>query len=873
MRRAYFYLYRRVEFINFVAIYVLFSPEDILGYNLNVKELSMARARLTNLLSMNKIRLSVAAVIGVLCLSACNDENPWVGQGEGRISPRVAADPAVKDVAPTLRAGEDGFPVPTVSDLKLSLTKADGTMSQTWESADLFPTDKLFKIGAYTLEASYGESDAEGFEKPYFYGKADFTVMEDEVAEPTLTAKLANTMVSVDYTQDFLNYFKGYATQLHSAGGDFITIEHGETRPVFLRPGEVTITMSITKQNGVSATIEAAKFSADPQHHYHLTFDVNGGETGDAQLQVIFDSSIVTDDVVIDLSDELMLSPEPKVVPTGFTHDTPIDLVEGSVPDSPAYFTITALGGMSAVTLTIDSKSLQELGIPSEIDLLSASESQKALLTQYGLEVKGLWRNPDKMASVDITGLLSYLKGNDTHKFTLVVKDKLSKVNLPVTAVFSTEPVVLKITSTPSVGLEDTEATITVDYNGSAPTKNITVEALNTFGVWKPCNIISASKSNTRAAESYNIRFELPESDDDVKIRVKYKDSVKDEGVIVRSGAVLKVKSTGDIWATKASLQLRKKSSTPYSSMKYYISTGGGSYVAANPTVNESTGMVTFTGLTAGTSYSVKASDTNQYEESYAASTFTTETAQQPQNAGMDTWSQSAGWHRTSVGIGKETIYEYYPGSSNNDYWATRNAMTAGDWGYASCFYNAYSGTYSAAGANGQAAEICSIGWSNTAQNTYTLLGGNCNQVSAGYLFMGTYSYNHDTNTETVNLGRPFTSRPSSVQFDYKYAPVSGESWDVVVVVENREGGKTTELGRGTVVSAETVSNFTSINVPVTYSNTSLKATHAYVFFRSSTASSPAKSNVRGSASALQGYSDSMYKGSTLTVDNIVFKY
>lgn len=818
---------------------------------------------------MNKFRLGIAAAALAVGFAACNDENPWVeGNGEGRISPRVAADATVKDVRPRTRA--DGFPVPQPSDLKLTLSKADGSFSQSWENSSLFPTDKAFKTGAYKLEASYGDADAEGFECPYFYGETDFSVVEDEEAQPSVTARLANSMVSVDYTEDFLHFFKSYSTQLHSAGGDFITYIPGETRPAFLNPGNVTVTMTITKQNGVSATIEPAAFEAKPQHHYHLTFDVNGGETGDAQLVVNFDESLTEEDVVIDLSDELMLSPEPKVTAQGFTPDQAVQLVEGAAPEQNTAFVITAMGGLSSVTLTTDSRQLVSMGFPAEIDLMSATEAQKALLIQYGLDVKGLWRNPDKMASVDFTQVLANVKGSGTHKFTLVVKDKLTKVNLPVTAVFTTEPVVLSVTSAPGVDLSATQATILADYNGSAPAKNITIEAIDSYGVWKECKITSVSAA-TRAASSYRITFELPSGDDNVQARIKYKGEVKDSFTVTRSGASLKVMSTADVWATHASLKLTKNASVPYSFVKYYLSEAGGSYAAATATLDESTGMVTFTGLKPGTAYSAKASDTGAYEEGYPAATFTTETRQQPVNANMDTWGHDDGWQNKIAGIGNQTIYNYFPGASDNAYWATRNAMTTcKDFGRASCFYNNYSGTYGVAGASGQAAEICTVGYGKSGNNVWS---GTCNNISAGMLFMGTYSYDKASDKETINLGRPFTSRPASVTFDYKYAPQGSESFRVLVVIENRDGGKTTELARGVFESNTAVGSFTTHTVNLAYSNTKLKATHAYVYFLSSTASSPAKHNVKGSQGMFAGYSDSRFIGSVLNVDNIVFNY
>lgn len=819
---------------------------------------------------MKHLKPLLLAAGGLLSLTACHDDNPWnMGKGQGRIVPKVSADPGVTDVVGT-RDGE-GYPVPETNQLKLTLNKVDGSFSSSWESVDLFPTDKAFTIGAYTLEASYGTEGEEGFERPYFYGSTNFNVLEEETANPSVTATLANCMVSVDYTEDFIHYFKSYSTQLHSAGGDFITFIPDESRPAFLNPGQCTVTVNIVKQNGVSATLEAAKIDTQARHHYHLTLDVNGGQTGDAQLVVNFDDSLTTEDVVIDLTDDLLLSPEPKVVAHGFTPDRPLTVIEGSEPDEPTYFVVNAQGGLASATLTTESPELIRLGMPAEIDLMAATEAQKALLQQLGLEVNGLFTKPDKMAKVDFSKLVANIKGAGTHKFSLVVKDKLSKVNLPVTCTVQTEAVVLDLLSTTGIFLGDTEATVKVDYNGSNPQKNITVESLDAYGVWKACAIKSIT-ATTRASEAYNIKFEIPDTEDDVKIRLKYKGTVTDSGILVRSGVALTT-TPGDTWATKTICGITKKADIAYSSLKFYVSKDGGSWATAQATVDESTGKVTFTGLTPGSNYKVKATETGQYEENYPSLSFTTETAAQPQDANMDNWGHDTGWKRGSSVAGGQTIYQYFVGSANNSYWATRNALTANDFGYNSTYYNAYSGTYGVANGSGQAAEICSEGYAKTAANTFTRLGGNCNKVDAGMLFMGTYSYDENSDKETFSYGRPFTSRPTSLQFDYKYEPCSGEQFEVVVVIENRNGGKTTELARYVYHSGDAKSAFTTLTIPLTYTNTSLKATHAYVIFMSSTASSPAKNDVVGSMGAFQGYKDARYIGSKLTVDNITFKY
>lgn len=138
---------------------------------------------------------------------------------------------------------------------------------------------------------------------------------------------------------------------------------------------------------------------------------------------------------------------------------------------------------------------------------------------------------------------------------------------------------------------------------------------------------------------------------------------------------------------------------------------------------------------------------------------------------------------------------------------------------------------------------------------------------------MGSYTYDYSTDKETFSYGRPFASRPSALTFSYKFTSVESESFKAYVVVENRTGNTVTELGRGELISNESKSAFTTATVNIKYTNKSLKATHAYVVFVSSTADSPSIKPVTGSKNALQGYTDARYIGNILDVDNILFTY
>lgn len=104
----------------------------------------------------------------LLLLAGCASDTPdGLSGATGTISARVKADPAVHDAVPRLRS-DQATRVPSPSDFALTLAKADGSYSDTWQKLSDFPTNRGFAVGAYTLEASYGSLDTEGFDAPYF---------------------------------------------------------------------------------------------------------------------------------------------------------------------------------------------------------------------------------------------------------------------------------------------------------------------------------------------------------------------------------------------------------------------------------------------------------------------------------------------------------------------------------------------------------------------------------------------------------------------------------------------------------------------------------------------------------------------------------
>lgn len=812
--------------------------------------------------------LLVGAALG---LAACSEDNPWMNSdGEGGILPLVNADSHVKDAIPTRATAM----TPDVQEFGLKLTKADGQFTKTWDRLADFDEKQGFRSGEYTLEAFYGSIDEEGFEKPCYKGAAQVVVKPGEQTEVAVTATLANSMVSIDYTDAFKNYFADYQTSLHTEGYGYNELPKDCPDPMYVAPGKVQISVAFTKPNGQSATVQPAEFTAEARHHYHVTLDCNNGNVGDAQLIVTFDDTVDQEEVIVDLSDELLNMPEPEVTPQGFTDGQTLQLIEHSPADSPMKFTAYVPAGIQAATFTVNSDSYTP-PFGREVDLASADGAVQSQLAAAGIKVLGLFKNPDKLATVDFSGLLEMLPAG-THTITLQMKDRLTRVNTPVSLTVVNSPLELSFLSAPTCPYGSASATVNISYNGANPQNNITVQGLNDDGVWVNCPVTSAAATSAKARKSrsdafpskaYALGVTVPVTTRDIQLRIYYKGVQKATGLIKRGYAV-----EANAFARHAILTVKthKESiASTVNSLRVYD--GEKELGAGNITRDPANGTVTITNLKGSTRYHLyftTASSGSSFTDADVA--FTTEAEAQVENAGMENWYSEKVHSQKTLGIG-EDIYRWFPNAQGSNYWGTRNATTTGQSTGTTCYYTSFSGTIN----SGNAAEISTLGWGKDV----TFGGLNDKpQVTAGMLFMGSHSYSGSETTfepskETFDYGRSFTSRPTSLSFDYKFTSHNSEAFKAYVVIENRAGGKTTRLAYGELVSNTNVSNFTNTTIRLNYSNLTLKATHAYIVFISSNAENPGVSKHQGSKNAFKGNSDSKYIGNVLTVDNIKFNY
>lgn len=311
----------------------------------------------------------------------------------------------------------------------------------------------------------------------------------------------------------------------------------------------------------------------------------------------------------------------------------------------------------------------------------------------------------------------------------------------------------------------------------------------------------------------------------------------------------------GNVWAARLENVVLSTSNGDVSLLYPEVMAEGGSWVKPQYTssVSGTSNTVTITGLTPGTKYSVRA----RYNNGVSADVreVTTEAAQQVKNAGFEEWSE---WEYVAydvIGSVKQTSYGPYS-NDGSKWWDTNNAETTvksttpGNMTFKSFPMVSYVG-----GRNGgRAAQMMLIAVSNTA----TSWSAPSPTVGFGKVFTGVYG---------GVQGRSFASRPSKLNFWYKYSSFESDSFKAYISVKNGD----TVIGEATYSSSDSRSEWTQMSVDIAYSRTDLKADTIYIEFVSASDSNKWQYNM----SIVYGgdKTANVHGGSILIVDDIELIY
>ncbi len=315
---------------------------------------------------MKKVFVSFMVALSVLTLgvTSCKNGGEVINKstkGIGKLKLNVSTDG--KDyVEVTKTTGGDI----NTDEFGILIKDASGETVNSWEHfADVDEIIGL-KNGDYSVEASSGEMPSAAWDAPHYSGQQNFSIVPEQITAVNLICALDNAKVTLEYTQEFKDYFQGdFEVRLvnddYTSENTPIVFTASETRSAYIKPQRFELLFTSSKAPSHATVIE----TVNPKDHHIVTFNVK--PVGDAMLNVTVD--VTTNDINMDLE-----------VPTdeedlGNGGNMPDEPGEGDVDPTPADISVTGMGFDIDQPLVISDAADFENGTctkPVQVDLVAS---------------------------------------------------------------------------------------------------------------------------------------------------------------------------------------------------------------------------------------------------------------------------------------------------------------------------------------------------------------------------------------------------------------------------------------------------------------------------------------------------------------------
>lgn len=742
-----------------------------------------------------------------LLVSCSNDDNPWnnISGDGGAIRLRVESDGGV--FRNTRADDTKATIVPSPEEFGIKLSRTDGSSTKSWPNFEAFNRESSFGIGEYKLEASYGDRDIEGFTNPYYYASQTVVVTAGDEKNVSLTATLANCMVSVRYTADFNSVYPQHSAAVRSAGHDYVVFAGDETRPAYMAPGQMALSLTLTNSAGKQVTIQPAGFTAQPRRHYIVTIGVNGTEEqGNMTLEVQFEENVVQETVNVPLGDALFDAPAPTISARDFTPGETVNCFESLPPSNDPRFEVYAFGGLKEVNLTLSASSTYNSPFGNEAQLVNASDVDQSFVNASGIEVLGLYRNPDKMGIVKVKGLVEKLPIG-THTITLRAVDALTRESDPVSFVVTVSPVSIMVRPASNVQYMSNTAEVYVSTNCS-DIKNKSIFTITQDDLdAKIINVetlTAAPFDDIPDLYTYHYKYTLQASRnmerDQTPVKLFYGNKVDPRAVISMTLDFPQYVVSVDAMAKQVKFKIIPEDPSQLDLImdNIIVIRDGKKIDTSRVSPTEETGVIEVADLTAATLYKgVELSLSSLANPRVAVDDFTTESEDQIPNSDFTKIKETLNFPNVQVGgqFGAGALWYTIHSDivrSEAEGWSSLNPLTCYDGAKNTNTWFIVPSTFEE---NGKIV-IRSVGYSHdgtTPERSKVAFQYWCINTptqaqltkSIGELFLGKYTFN---GTAAREDGISFASRPLSVTFDYEYKPVNNERGEVVVRVYDAGG-------------------------------------------------------------------------------------
>ncbi len=289
------------------------------------------------------------------------------------------------------------------------------------------------QMGNYTVLATDCEFGNAAFDTDLFGAQKSVYVKPEQVNTISLTAKLMNTRLSVEFPEIFATEFDKYSVSVTNGEGDALVLsndpEEGNalesglsSYASFAVTGTLSWTLNTVNKDGVEYSTSRTYTSVKAGEHYKLKFSI--GEPEEIDGAFIF--KIAVDEQMTQINHENVLDFDNRDLP-GFTTNAEFDLEEGmTIPIGNAVtkkISFTAPAGIKSFIISHYSDVLTAMSIPSVTELVGATDNTVSSLAVKGIVTTAVGAG-SQQASVDVTQFVKGLGMGSYEMFFTVVDIK-----------------------------------------------------------------------------------------------------------------------------------------------------------------------------------------------------------------------------------------------------------------------------------------------------------------------------------------------------------------------------------------------------------------------------------------------------------------
>lgn len=340
-------------------------------------------------MNKNIIALAVTAFAFSALVSSCSDSDWSNEEGYGKIS-----------LVPTLKAAatdNNTADVPEAESLMVWISNSRGLIRR-YNSFSEIPASVSLRAGHYVAEGWAGDSVPASFTSRYFKGISEFDVTVGGKTNVNLNCRIANALVSVEYSSDAEEVIADYSLTVANRGGS-VEFAGRDTRCAYFMMGKketvLTYTLSGTKVTGEAFSQTGEITNVKPATEYKLTVtpgQIESSAEGAAFFNVAVDTS------TIDEETEIVITLSPEIVGKDFK-------LENGVSGDPGAFSdviVEAYAGAEIKSVKIGCLALEQILGAETVELFADPETA-ASLKEKGVDFTYTYYPETDMSTLSLT--------------------------------------------------------------------------------------------------------------------------------------------------------------------------------------------------------------------------------------------------------------------------------------------------------------------------------------------------------------------------------------------------------------------------------------------------------------------------------------